>query len=211
MGRARRRDGEIKRQHAAKALQDMAAAGEPISFPAVARRAGVSVTLLYADQSLAAGIAGARDRQRQAGRDRAWRLPARALVTEQSLRADLANAKEQARRLSEEVRLLRERLARDLGAEADLARGQATSPLLDQLEERAAELEYDNASLRRRVADLEVETRELAETLQAARAMNRELMSELNRSTSDASSSETQSRLQKRPTAGQQQPRLAPR
>jgi len=213
MGRARRRDGDIKRRRAAKAIQDMAAAGEPINFPAVARRAGVSVTLLYADQTLAAGVAEARDRQRQAGRDRAWKLPARALVTEGSLRADLANAKEKTRRLSNEVRLLQERLARDLGAEADLARGRAASPLLDQIEQRAADLEAENASLRRRVADLEAESREQAESLLAARAMNRELMSDLNRSPSDTPTQrrEARSQPQKRSTAGRQQRHPAPR
>lgn len=213
MGRARRRDGDIKRRRAAAAIQDMAAAGEPINFPAVARRAGVSVTLLYADQTLAAGVAEARDRQRQAGRDRAWKLPARALVTEESLRVDLANAKEQARRLSDEVRRLRERLARDLGAEADFARGRAASPLLDQIEQRAADLEAENASLRGRVTDLEAESREQAESLLAARAMNRELMSDLNRSPSDTPTQrrEARSQAQKRSTAGRQQRHPAPR
>lgn len=155
--------------------------GDPITFPAVARRAGVSVSLLYADAGLAARIATARDRQRQAGTDRAWRLPARSLVTEQGLRTDLANAKERSRRLAEEVTLLRERLGRHLGAAADIARGQALSPLLDQLEQRAADLEADNHQQRQRIAQLEAEIRELTETLDAARAMNRELMTELNR------------------------------
>jgi len=125
LGAARRRDGETKRRQATEALEAMVSAGEPISFPAVARRATVSVTLLYADPALASRVAQARDRQRLAGRDRAWWIPSRALVTEQSLRTDVANAKEQVRRLTEEVGLLRERLARDLGAEADIARGRA--------------------------------------------------------------------------------------
>jgi flagellar biosynthesis chaperone FliJ len=185
MGEARRRDGETKRRQAAAALDAMVSTGERISFPAVARRAGVSVTLLYAEPSLAIRVAEARDLQRRAGRDRAWRLPVRALVTEQSLRADVANAKEQVRRLTEEVGLLRERLARDLGAGADIARGRLTNPLLDQLEERATELEAANTSLRRQVAELKNETHDLAEDLQAARTMNRELMSELNRSSSN--------------------------
>ena len=131
------------------------------------RRAGVSVSFLYADAELSSRIATARDRQRQAGADRAWRLPARSLVTEQSLRADLANAKERGRRLAEEVTVLHERLSHHLGAAADVARGEALSPLLDQLEHRASELE--------------AELRDLTETLDAARAMNRELMTELNR------------------------------
>ena len=120
-------------------------------FPAVARRAGVSVSLLYADATLSSAIATARDRQRQAGTERAWRLPARSLVTEQSLRAELANAKERARRLAEEVAILRERLSRHLGAGADIARGEALSPLLDQLEQRNAELEADNHRQQKRI------------------------------------------------------------
>jgi chromosome segregation ATPase len=179
--RARRADGNLKRQHALDAIEAIEASGEPISFPAVARRAGVSVSLLYADRELAGRIAASRDRQRQAGRDRAWQLPARSLVTEQSLRVELANAKDQVRRLSEEVAALRKRLARQLGTEADAARGLALAPALDELEHRAAELEAENHRQRDQIARLDADGRELADTLEAARAMNRELMNELNR------------------------------
>lgn len=179
--RARRTDARLKRQQALDAVEAIEASGEPISFPAVARRAGVSVSLLYADRELAGRIAAARDRQRQAGRDRAWQLPARSLVTEQSLRVELANAKDQARRLTEEVGALRKRLARQLGAEADAARGLALAPALDELEQRAAELEAESHRQREQIARLEADGRELADTLEAARAMNRELMNELNR------------------------------
>ncbi len=179
--RARRREGQTKRRRALAALQAMTEAGEAIGFPAVARRAGVSVSLLYADRDLLARIADARDRQRQAGAERAARLPARSLVTEASLRADLANAKEQNRHLSEELVVLRDRLARELGADADHFRGRHTNPALDMLEERAAELETDNARLRQQVGQLEADTSELADNLDAAREMNRELMNEVNR------------------------------
>ena len=185
--RARRHDGRTKRQHASDMITAMEASGDPITFPGVARRAGVSTSLLYGDPQLAGRIAAARDRQRQAGQDRAWSLPARSLVTEQSLRAELANAKEQNRRLAEEIKLLRERLCRQLGADADLARGEALGPALDQVEHRAAELEADNHRHRARIAELETDRRELTETLDAARAMNRELMTELNRRGSDTS------------------------
>ena len=184
--RARRNDGATKRRRAGDALSAMERSGEAITFPAVARRAVVSVSLLYADAELSSRIAIARDRQRQAGADRAWRLPARSLVTEQSLRTELANAKERARRLAEEVTVLRERLGRHLGGVADVARGEALSPLLDQLEKRTAEFEADNHRQRRRISQLEVEVRELTETLDAARAMNRELMNELNRNAGDS-------------------------
>ena len=84
--------------------------GEAVTFAALARRAGVSVSLLYTDTDLASSVADARARQRQAGTERAWRLPVRSLVTEQSLRADLANSKEQVRQLNLEVKVLRRRL-----------------------------------------------------------------------------------------------------
>lgn len=183
--RARRHDGRTKRQHTVEVITAMEGSGEPITFPAVARLAGVSTSLLYGDPALAGRIAAARDRQRQAGRDRAWSLPARSLVTEQSLRAELANAKEQNRRQAEEIKFLRERLSRQLGADADFARGEALGPALDQVEQRAAELEANNQQQRQRIAQLEAEGRELTETLDAARAMNRELMSELNRRCAD--------------------------
>ena len=179
--RARRREGQTKRRQALAALQAMTEAGEAIGFPAVSRRAGVSVSLLYADRDLLARIADARDRQRQAGAERAARLPTRSLVTEASLRTDLANAKEQNRHLSEELAVLRDRLARELGADADHFRGRPTNPALDMLEERAAELETDNARLRQQVGQLEAGTSELADNLDAAREMNRELMNEVNR------------------------------
>jgi chromosome segregation ATPase len=179
--RARRHDSQTKRQRAADTIRLLEDSGEPITFPAVARRAGVSVSLLYANPDLASRIAAARDRQRQAGHNRAWRLPARSLVTEQSLRADLANAHEQNSRLAQEVAALRSRLEHHLGAQADIARGQSTGPLLDQLEQRAAELEADKSRLGHEVSRLQAEASELADTLDAARAMNRELMNELNR------------------------------
>ena len=177
--RSRRQDSRSKRQQAAEALSAIEHDGTPITFPAVARRAGVSISLLYADAELSARIATARDRQRQAGPDRAWRLPARSLVTEQSLRTDLANLKERARHLTEEVTVLRDRLGRQLGADADVARGHG--PLLDQLEQRSSELEAENHLHRQRITQLEAEVRDLTETLDAARAMNRDLMNELNR------------------------------
>lgn len=181
LARARRRDSLAKRARADEALRAMLETGDAVTFTGLARKAGVSVSLLYADKDLAARVAEARDRQRQAGSDRAWRLPPRSLVTEQSQRVELANAREEIRQLHEEQSLLRQRLARTLGAEADIARGRATAPLLDQLEDRAAELDADNARLRRRVSQLETKVREANDSLEAARVANRDLMALVNR------------------------------
>ena len=43
--------------------------------------------------------------------------------------------------------MLREQLARQLGAQSDAASGRSTSPLLERLEEQVASLEADNARL----------------------------------------------------------------
>jgi DNA repair exonuclease SbcCD ATPase subunit len=179
--RARHRDSTTKRHRAAETIQAMIEAGQPISFPAVARRANVSVALLYGHAELAGRISDARNRQRQAGAQRAWRLPARSLVTEQSLRADLANTREQARQLG--------RSSDPAGPAGPPPRHRGRhrprpphQPLIDQLEDRAAELEADNHRLRESVSQLQTELRQLTETLEAARAMNRELMNEINRS-----------------------------
>lgn len=174
-------DGRAKRARAEETLRKMVDAGEAISFPAVARRAGVSVSLLYADKHLASRVAEARDGQRQVGQDRSWRLPPRSLMTEQSLRTELANAREQIRQLHEEVRLLRSGLARNLGAEADLARGRAATPLLNDLENRAAELENANVQLRQEMSKVRTELRDATDSLEAARVANRDLMTLLNR------------------------------
>ena len=62
--RARRQDGRITRQRVLEAITAMESTGEPMSFPAVVRRARVSVSLLFADAELAGRIAAARDHQR---------------------------------------------------------------------------------------------------------------------------------------------------
>lgn len=85
------------------------------------------------------------------------------------------------RQLQEDAVLLRQRLARTLGTEADIARGRATAPLLDQLEDGAVELFAENARLRERVSALEAELGEAMDSLEAARIANRDLIALVNR------------------------------
>lgn len=181
LAKARRHDSHTKRARSRAALDQLIETGAPITFTAVARHADVSVSLLYSDKALASDIAAARDRQRQAGAERAWKLPARSLVSDQSLRAELANSKEQVRQLNDENTLLRQRLARTLGTEADIARGRATAGLLAQLETRATELEANNHQLRRQITDLQAQLQEATDSLNAARDANRDLMGMINR------------------------------
>ena len=113
LNRARRQDSNAKRRRASDALDAMIDNGEPITFPTVARRAGVSVSLLYADPALAGRLSEARRRQRDTGATeprgpgvcrRAHSSPSRACVpTSPTPRTSI-------RRLNEEMTLLRERL-----------------------------------------------------------------------------------------------------
>ena len=175
--RARQTDSRTKRTRTRQALTGMIETGEPVTFAALARKAGGSVSLLYADVDIATRVAEARDRQRQAGRDRAWKVPPRSLVTEASLRAELANTKERARQLAEEVQSLRSRVALTFGAEADAANGQHLGAVTAELEQRVTVLVQENGGLRRRVSELDATIRDLTDTLDAARAANRDLMS----------------------------------
>jgi len=56
---------------------------------------------------------------------------------------------------------LHERLTHQLGADADLVRGREISPLLAQIEQRAAELETDNHRLRQQITQLNSDVRDL--------------------------------------------------
>ncbi len=52
-------------------------------------------------ENLAGRITAAGDRERQASQDRTWQLPARSLITEASLRVELADVGEHGRHLME--------------------------------------------------------------------------------------------------------------
>ena len=149
----------------------MIEAGERVTFPAVSRRALYRSLSCIPTQGSRVASPRHTPVQGEAGRDRAWRLPAVRLVTDQSLHADLANARDRVRRLTEELSVLRDRLARELGA--GIRRGDRPRPssLLGQLEEKVAHLEADNRDLHVRVTELEEALRESDETLAAARAI----------------------------------------
>ena len=156
---ARAKDSADKRRRVLAAVQDLEAAGTPVTVPAVAKAAGVSTWLVYA-----AGVREHLDaaRRRQAEPDRTPTADAApggkpAPVTPASLRTDLALARDDIRRLRAERDKLRRRLRLQLGAEID-------GP--------------DRAELIARVADLESRTRQLlterdARTTEADHAQRR--------------------------------------
>ncbi|MEU6201402.1 DUF6262 family protein [Streptomyces sp. NPDC047061] len=109
---AARRRSEYTRAKAVQALRSLDAAGEPVTFETVAKRAGVSRSWLYAQSDLRAEIERLRAVQ---GRDPASPIPARQRTSDASLLRRLEAANARIRRLTEENQRLREQLARALG------------------------------------------------------------------------------------------------
>jgi len=109
---ARRRAGQT-RQRAVAALRRMDAAGQRITFDAVAREAGVSRSWLYAQDDLRAQIE--RLRQRHPTPSPAPTPPQRQRASDPSLLRRLEAATARIRRLEADNQQLRDALARALG------------------------------------------------------------------------------------------------
>ena len=157
-----------------------------VTFPGVARRAGVSVSLLYGDPGLASRLAEARGRQQvtpEPPDTRPGGCPARSLVTEQSLHADLANAKDQLpspHRGADRCCVTAWRASSEPGPTRRNGRGASPCSVSSREDSPISKPTTSNyASARHR--SLKETLRESNETLAAARAMNRELMTEINR------------------------------
>ena len=114
---ARAKDSQLKRRAPLAALQTLETTGAPITFTAVAKAAGVSTWLVYAD-----GIREHIDaaRHRQSNHHRRTDTPTASSThptTSASLRTDLAIAREQIKTLRTERDKLQQRLRLQLGAE----------------------------------------------------------------------------------------------
>jgi hypothetical protein len=177
---ARRRDSDAKRQRAWAAFQEMLDEGVPINFETVRRRAGVSRSLVYADPELKARIIELRARRGGAG-PVAPPLPARSIVSERSLRNDLALAQADNRALRNDLGKLRRRLGTAVAAELDATVGGTNPAALHSLQDRIAELEDALHDAHQRTRSLETDNADLIETLDASRENYRQLMAQTNR------------------------------
>lgn len=166
----RRSDTERRRQRVLAALSSAATGGEEISVSAVARRAGVDRTFLYRHRDLLAHIHTAETQPPTATGT------GTAAVSRASLHADLANAHARNGRLTHHVRHLEKRLSELLGEHAWQASGLGAPHDIDQLHRRITTLEQH-------ITDLTVQLEERSQELAAARAANRELITNLNRRT----------------------------
>ncbi len=177
---AREKVSREKRDRAFAAIEALEAQGVPISFTAVAAAAGVSRSLVYA-QGVRDRVEIARARQIEPGRPPATPRSDKHPVTHESLRTDLAVAREQIRQLRAGEAALRARLRLQLGVEME-------APEQEKLVTRVAELEAANRQL---VAERDAKaletvgaTRrivELEDELSAARESLRRVIREQNR------------------------------
>jgi uncharacterized protein DUF6262 len=128
---ARKRDSMVKRIRVLAAVDDMKAASEPITFLGVAKAAGVSNWLVYAEgvrehiEAARKTQQGAQRRERQSG----------ASASTASLAVDLELARAELRRTRDERDRLKAKVQRGLGQEIDRAGN-------IELEKRIRELGY---------------------------------------------------------------------
>ena len=159
---ARRKRTEDKLRAVADAIQQMQRRRLPVTYPALAARAGVSRTFLYdnpaARDLISAAITRASGQRQQDVADRDAQAEAswqqRALNAEQALKTAHA-----------EIRAQRARIGELLGQLRDTQRDHDT----DAVQRLTAE----NATLKQRLRDLSASSRTLEERLQAARSNNR--------------------------------------
>jgi hypothetical protein len=109
---AARHRHELTRARAIKALRELAAAGAPVTFHAVANAAGVSRSWLYTQPDIKAEIETARAATTRAP---AALIPATQRASEASLLRRLEAANQRNRALAEENRTLRGQPAQLLG------------------------------------------------------------------------------------------------
>ena len=168
LARVRRADTETKAARLLATLDAFIAAGQAPVVSGLARRAGVSRRFVYDHPELRAEIAR---RASELADHQAGAITASSRTTTASLRADLENAKAANRRLEADIAALRRRLGeltdKEVLAEIGQTPGPATSARVAELEQ--ALFDAQEALARR------------SEELEAARQINRELMSRLNR------------------------------
>jgi hypothetical protein len=169
MRQGRQADSARRRQRVLTAIDQATATGVDISVSGIARAAGVDRTFIYRH----------RDLLEQLHAHTAAPTPTDAAgpaVTRASLQADLLAAHERAHRLGARIQQLEQRLSEALGHQAWHESGLDTPPDINALTQQVTHLQQE-------IIDLRLTLEERDEDLAAARATNRELMSQLNRTT----------------------------
>ncbi|WP_405775750.1 DUF6262 family protein [Streptomyces sp. NBC_01538] len=178
LAESRRRDSRTKRQRVLAVVEQLLAQGDPVTFAAVARAAGVSNWLVYADgvrehiDKARAQQASSPARDRQSG----------STASTASLRTDLELSRTEIRALREERDKLKAALQRSLGQQLDQAAAKELVARIDELTSHNHELsgrlnqaQQDNRELRQRLQEAE-------DDLAAVRASLRRMIRDEGRS-----------------------------
>jgi chromosome segregation ATPase len=159
---ARRLQTEQKLTRVADAVRHLQRAGIPVTYPAVAARAGVSRTFLYDNADARHVITAAAGR---APADREHKLAEADSQQEASWRARALNAEAAIKTAHAEIQAQRRRIGQLLGQLRT-----TESELTDDTIQR---ITTENTTLKQRVRQLDQDNRSLEERLQAARSNNR--------------------------------------
>jgi hypothetical protein len=179
---ARAQASRDKRQQVLTAVQDLEAAGTPVTATAVATAAGVSTWLVYAD--------GVREHLEAAQRRQADREPGPATaappvrgepVSQASLRTSLAVAREEIRRLRAERDKLRARFRLQLGAEIEGPDRAELIARVASLEAASRQLAAERDARAAEASHAQRRIRELEDELTAARESLRRAIRQANR------------------------------
>ena len=167
MRQGRQADTARRRQRVLTAINQATETGAETSVSAIARAAGVDRTFIYRHhdllQHLHAQIVTPTPPD-----------AASPSITRASLQTDLLAAHERAQRLNARIQHLEKRLSEALGDKVWRESGLATPVDIDALNQQISRMEQQ-------VIDLRLTIEERDEDLAAARATNRELMTQLNR------------------------------
>jgi hypothetical protein len=167
MTKGRQADSARRRQRVIAALRKAASDGTEISVTGIARAAGVDRAFFYRHRDLLARLHALEATPPVAGDGNG---PG---VSRASLQTDLLAAGERAARLHSRVRQLEKRLSETLGEQAWRESGLGTPADIDALNQKIIHLDQQ-------AIDLRLQLEEQGEELAAARATNRELMTQLN-------------------------------
>lgn len=158
---ARRRATEQKLQQVRDAVASLKRRKTPVTYPAVARQAGVSRTFLYANPDARALISGT------VRKDGGQETPAQGTASDQEppWRERALNAEAALKDAHAEISAQRRRIAILLGQIRDLEN--------DLSPQAAQRLATENTTLKQRVRQLTHDSKTLEERLDAARSNNR--------------------------------------
>ena len=194
MRRARRADSERKRRLVLAVTDAQLEAGRHPTIAGVARQAGVGRKFIYDHPDLRAGI---ELKAAQVTGRRASNLVASAGVTGASLRADLENTRAQNHRLNKQIRA---RGCTGPKAHAACCRRTPSRKCPRKLADQ--QLAAWVAELDQQLFEARENLRRTAEELEAARAIDRELMEQANRPPPAILVTSPSSRQQRHPTGG---------